>query len=91
MKYKIIFTPTAEEQIDEWKKSGNKAVVTKIYQYFAELVNHPTTGTGQVEKLRGYENRWSRRLNKKDRLVYDVIENLVIVKIVTAKGHYDDK
>jgi toxin YoeB len=91
MEYELILSPAAREQIKEWNKSGNKAVINKLHQYFAEIVIHPTTGTGQVEKLRGHKNRWSRRLTKKDRLVYDVIENQVIVEVITAKGHYDDK
>jgi toxin YoeB len=91
MVYEIYFTQTAEKHLREWYKSGNEAVINKLSRYVDELKEHPTTGTGQIEKLRGHENRWSRRLTKKDRLVYDVIENQVIVEVVTAKGHYDDK
>ncbi|MBK8623952.1 MAG: Txe/YoeB family addiction module toxin [Saprospiraceae bacterium] len=54
-----------------------------------ELENHPTTGTGKPEQLKhelsGY---WSRRLNKKDRLIYQILEKEVIVVIVSALDHY---
>ncbi|WP_295672350.1 type II toxin-antitoxin system YoeB family toxin [uncultured Mucilaginibacter sp.] len=34
---------------------------------------------------------WSRQINKKDRLVYRIEDNIVTVTIVSAKGHYGDK
>lgn len=32
-----------------------------------------------------------RRLNKKDRMVYSVVQEIVTVTIVSAMGHYRDK
>jgi toxin YoeB len=91
MAYKLIISPLAEEHIKEWNASGNKAAIKKLIQFFEELVEHPTTGTGKVERLDGYDCRWSRRINKKDRLIYDVFNQVVSVEVVSAKGHYDDK
>jgi toxin YoeB len=91
MLYELIISPKAKRHIKEWEYSGNKAVIRKLHQFLLELKEHPTTGSGQVERLQGNENRWSRRLNKKDRLVYEVIDNKVIVEVLTAKGHYEDK
>ncbi|MDR3694285.1 type II toxin-antitoxin system YoeB family toxin [Mucilaginibacter sp.] len=34
---------------------------------------------------------WSRQINKKDRLIYTIEDNIVTVTIVSAKGHYSDK
>jgi toxin YoeB len=31
---------------------------------------------------------WSRRINQKDRLIYKVEEDLVIVFVISAMGHY---
>ena len=57
-----------------------------------ELEEHPTTGSGNPEQLKhelsGY---WSRKINKKDRLIYQIIETDVLVVIVSALGHYEDK
>ena len=41
------------------------------------MQEYPTTGTGQVEQLKGYEKRsvWSRRINQKHRLVYEIFED----------------
>jgi toxin YoeB len=89
MKYRIDFTKRAEIDVKIIMKSGNKADITKFIKIIEELENHPTTGTGKPEQLKhelsGY---WSRRLNKKDRLIYQILEKEVIVVIVSALDHY---
>jgi len=51
---------------------------------------HPKIGTGNPEQLKyQLSGFWSRRINKKDRLIYEIIEepeNLVV--IISALGHY---
>lgn len=65
MAYIIAFEPKAIQDIAELKKSGNKAVTTKIERLLLELREHPTTGTGQVEALKGnLSGFWSRRIDK---------------------------
>lgn len=34
---------------------------------------------------------FSREINKKDRLVYEVYEEDVVVYVISAEGHYSDK
>ena len=53
MRYKLVLTPEAERHLDEWRKSGQKKTLLKIAALFEELCEHPTTGTGKVEQLRG--------------------------------------
>ena len=43
------------------------------------------------EQLRYLEGVWSRQLDKKNRIRYMVNETTVIVFIISAWGHYDDK
>lgn len=91
-KYKVEIQPTAEKDLSKHKKSGNKATQLKIIKILDELKEHPYSGTGKPEllkyELQGY---WSRRINKKDRLVYKVQENVVTVFVLSAWGHYSDK
>ena len=57
-----------------------------------ELYEHPTTGTGHPEPLKGFPaNRWSRRINEKHRLVYRILKEEVIVLVLSSYGHNDDK
>ena len=92
MSYTVKLEPKAVKDIMELKKSGNKAAVVKIGNLLLELSEHPTTGTGQVEPLKGnLYGYWSRRIDKFNRLIYTIEEDVVTVIVVSAKGHYGDK
>lgn len=92
MRYKLVLTPVAERHLDEWRKSGQKKTLLKIAALFEELCEHPTTGTGKVEQLRGdFEGYWSRRINKSSRLIYRIEDEIITVFVVSLKGHYGDK
>lgn len=90
-KYKIEITEKANKDLQKHRKSGNKSNLLKIDKIFQELKEHPYTGTGKPEALK-YELQglWSRRINQKDRLIYEVVEHVVTVYIVSAIGHYED-
>ena len=91
-KYTLEISSNARKELQVHYKSGNKSVIKKIEQILLELSNTPFEGTGNPEalkyKLSGY---WSRRINSKDRIIYKVYEDRVIVLIVSAIGHYGDK
>ena len=92
MSYQLILTPEAERHLEEWRKSGQKKTLLKIASLFEELREHPTTGTGKVEQLKGdLEGFWSRRINKSSRLIYIIEEEIITVFVVSLKGHYGDK
>ena len=92
MSYQLILMPEAERHLDEWRKSGQKKTLLKIVTLFEELREHPTTGTGKVEQLKGdLEGEWSRRINKSARVIYKIEEEIITVIIVSLKGHYGDK
>jgi toxin YoeB len=90
--FKVILSDNAKKDLSAIEKSGDKASIKKVEQIIAELYIHPETGTGKPERLKfelaGY---WSRRINKKDRLVYFIENNIITVTIVSAIGHYGDK
>jgi toxin YoeB len=90
--YTLDITDRAKEDIASLKKSGGKAVTNKIEKLLQELIKPPKTGTGQVEQLRGnLQGQWSRKIDKKNRLVYTINDEIVAVEVVSAKGHYGDK
>ncbi len=92
MIYELILQPEAEQHLEEWKKSGQKKILKKIADLFSELRAHPTTGTGQVEQLKGnLSGFWSRRIDKGSRMIYTIENEKVIVTVVSLKGHYGDR
>ena len=91
-KYSLEISTRARKELQVHYKSGNQAVIRKIEQIFLELSETPYFGTGNPEALKyNLSGYWSRRINKKDRIVYRVIEGKVQVLIVSAIGHYDHK
>lgn len=92
MIYELILMPEAEAHLKEWIKSGQKKTLKKIYDLLEELKNHQTTGTGQIEQLKGdLIGLWSRRITKGARMIYSIEDDKVIVTVVSLKGHYGDK
>lgn len=92
MTYEIILSDEAKEHMKKWRMSGQKKTLKKIADLFEELRQHPTTGTGHVEQLKGdLSGLWSREINKGDRMIYGIEDDKILVYVVSLKGHYSDK
>ncbi len=90
-KYFIDITDQAKEDIRHWNKVGDEVILKKIKRILFELSEHPTKGTGRVEPLRGnLAGCWSRRLNQRHRMVYEINDNTVTVLELSLRGHYGD-
>ena len=50
MRYEIIYSPEAEEDLWKHAKAGNKILLKKISKLLQELEEHPETGTGKPKK-----------------------------------------
>ena len=91
MIYRVEIKETAQEDLFRLAKNEPKAF-EKAQRFIEELREHPKTGTGHPEPLKGKpEGRWSRQISKKHRLVYRIYETEVVVLVIAAYGHYDDK
>jgi toxin YoeB len=92
MIYKIIVLDEAKKDIDLLKKSESNAY-NKVIELFNELKEHPRTGTGKPELLKHgkFKGLWSRRITGKHRLVYSIRENEIVVLVLSAKFHYNEK
>ena len=91
MKYSIDYTDKAIDGLVRLRDNEPKAYA-KAKQLIEELKEHPKTGTGKPEQLKGDRSgQWSRRISDRHRMVYTINETEVIVLILTAYGHYGDK
>ena len=88
--YEIEFSEEATKDLLKMMKSDVQSY-KKFEILIHELREHPYTGTGHPHQLRYVNGIWSRKLDKKNRLRYTVNDTTVIVLIVSAMGHYDDK
>ena len=89
--YRLRISEEADHDLSRLKKHEPQAF-KKALQLLEELTEHPQTGTGHPELLKGDRpGQWSRRISKKHRLVYEIREEIVLVLVLQAYGHYDDK
>jgi toxin YoeB len=72
--------------------SGAKSVLKKINNLLSELEDHPHTGTGKPEQKKyDFKGFWARNITDKHRLIYVIDDEKMIVIVVSAWGHYNDK
>jgi toxin YoeB len=89
--YEIIYSSRAVQDILRLQRS-EPAAYKKVAKFIEELREHPKTGTGHPEQLKGDRaGQWSRTITKKHRLIYEIFEKEVRVDVLAAYGHYDDK
>jgi toxin YoeB len=90
--YSVVTSDQARKQLATHYKAGNNATIKRIEKIFENLANHPYSGVGRPEPLKyGLSGYWSRELNKKDRIVYQVNDEALNVSVVSTMGHYGDK
>ncbi|MDO8952510.1 MAG: Txe/YoeB family addiction module toxin [Draconibacterium sp.] len=91
-KYKIALSDRAKDHLSDWKRSGQLLSVRKIERIFQELSNTPFAGIGSPEPLKyKLTECWSRQIDKKNRIIYQVNIEIDTVFIISVKGHYSDK
>ena len=85
--YKIVYTKDSIKDIEKLKGANlNKKVLALI-----EIIkNNPFQTPPPYEKLVGdLQGLYSRRINIKHRLVYQILENVQNVKIISMWTHYE--
>ena len=93
MIYDLQYDPLALKELEKLKRSGNKVLFKKLAKLLHEIIEHPRSGTGQVEQLKHYKynQTWSRRLNHEYRIDYEIHDDTIIVKVISLLNHYGDK
>ncbi len=85
----ITFAQDAFNEYLYWQ-TQDKKTLKKINALLKDIQRSPFDGEGKPEPLKGeMSSLWSRRINDRDRLVYQVNEQGITV--VQCKGHYSDK
>ncbi|MCF7846325.1 MAG: Txe/YoeB family addiction module toxin [Candidatus Peribacteraceae bacterium] len=83
---KIVFTKNTKADFDYWKKK-KAPQFKKIKTLILDIVKHPFTGIGKPEPLKyDYAGFWSRRIDRVNRLVYEIEKGKIIV--ISCKYHY---
>jgi toxin YoeB len=86
---RVTFTEKALDAYVSWQAEDRKTL-NRINALIKSIQREGfTVGIGKPEALRGARERYSRRIDEKNRLVYtgDGEGNVVIL---SCKGHYDE-
>ena len=84
----IIFTEIGWDHYLQWQMEDRKTL-KKINRLLKSIDRDgPLKGEGKPEKMRYDAGSYSRKIDEKNRLVYAISENQIVVK--ACKGHYDD-
>jgi len=64
------------------EKSGKQKDLEKVFSFLEEIKTNPKMGIGHPKPLRNHSGEtWSRKINKKDRFVYDINEDEKVIFI----------
>lgn len=85
--YKLVFTKQTQKDAKKIKEAGLKS---KAQGLLDTLVSNPYHNPPPYEKLIGdLAGAYSRRINIQHRLVYQVLEEEKIVKVIRLWSHYE--
>ncbi len=85
MKYRLLFTKQAEKDL---KKVAASNLKNKAFHLLSVLEENPHQPP--LEKLLDLDNVYSKRINIQHRLVYQILEDEQVVKIIRMWTHYGD-
>lgn len=87
MSYQIFYTKKALEDIPKLKSAK---LDTKAKNLILLIKSNPYQNPPPYEKLKGIlQGAYSRRINIKHRLVYEIIEESKAIKIISLWTHYE--
>ena len=88
MKMNKAFTDIGWEDYLYWQTEDRKTLL-KINTLLKDIERNGNEGIGKPEPLTGdLSGFWSRRINQKDRLIYALEMDQII--IIACRYHYDD-
>lgn len=87
MSWELVFAKHAQEDAQKLAASGLK---TKAQELLAIIKENPFQNPPPYEKLVGdLAGAYSRRINIQHRLVYEVIQEKNVVKVLRMWSHYE--
>jgi toxin YoeB len=82
----IAWTDRAWNEYLHWQKHDKK-ILKRINELIRDIKRYPEQGIGKPEALRfDLSGKWSRRINQEHRLVYETVDNMIV--IFQCRYHY---
>lgn len=84
----VVLLKQAKEDRDYWKSTGNKRILKRITDLLKDIEQHPFSGIGKPEPLKGENGKWSRRITDEHRLVYSISNGRIYIFVFSMRFHY---
>lgn len=81
-----IWSDAAWDDYLYWQ-TQDKKTLKRINALIKDIERNGNNGIGKAEPLK-FRKGWSRRIDKENRLVYDIVDGKIW--IASCRGHYDD-
>ncbi len=87
MSWRVVYTKAAKKDAKKLAPAGHKPKSQALLEILAE---NPYQSPPRFEKLVGdLDGAYSRRINIKHRLVYQIVEDEKAVKVLRMWAHYE--
>jgi toxin YoeB len=89
MARRVVFTDHAWSEYQRWQDTDRR-MLDRVNDLIDAAVREPFGGIGKPEPLRGgWKGCWSRRIDDRHRLVYEVHPGYLVV--LQCRYHYGDR
>ena len=83
-----MFSDKAWEEYTWWEENDTRGL-RRVKTLMKDIDRNGYQGIGEPEPLKGdFSGYWSRRIDKKNRLIYRIVDNKV--EYIQCRGHYKD-
>ena len=86
--YQIKYQKKALRDLKKLEK--NDKLLSKFKKILFDIVSNPYSKKFKTEKLKyNFQDHYSKRLDKKNRVIYQVFEDKILVSLISVLGHYE--
>ena len=87
--WKVELENQAKKDLEKLGSISSESTLKNSFQKLLKILEH-NPYQSKCEKLKGKRNTFSRKMNKKDRLIYKIQKDRKIVKVKQILRHYND-
>ncbi len=85
--FEIEYQKKALKDIEKLRK--NQKLLLKLREILDDIKENPYSPRFRMEKLKGnFEDHFSKRLDKENRVIYQISDKVIIVIVISILGHY---
>lgn len=86
--FQVDLDKKAQKQLDKIKT--NSRLLAKFLEIITDITQNPYSPKFKFERLKGnFSGYCSKRLDQKNRVIYKVVDQKVIVLVISILGHYE--